>query len=123
MLDGLSRSAADCAALNHAYLDAAARSTQLWTAGLQDLGQRCFGAAQGMTDRFQATTRTLASAKSVGEAAEIQAAHIRAAVGQAVTQATDLQRAALQLVQQASAPMAEHLTAVSATMTARTSEA
>ncbi|MFC0388812.1 phasin family protein [Muricoccus vinaceus] len=122
-MDKLSRAAAGGAAFNRAYLDAATRSGQLWTAGLQDLGKRYIGAAQSMTEQFQATAKALSSARTMKEAAEIQAAHVRSVMEQAMSQATSFREATLQLVQQASAPMAEQAAATSATMMARAPQA
>ena len=119
LLAGLATAATDSAALNRAYIDAARRSGRLWVAGLQDLGQRCFGATQDMGERLQATVKALSSARSVRETLDIQAAHLSTEVEQSVKQATDLQEAALQLVQQASAPLIDQLTASSAAATAR----
>ena len=119
LLAGLATAATDGAAFNRAYIDATQRSGRLWAAGLQDLGQRCFGAAQNRTERFQATAKALSSARSLRETFDIQAAHLSTEVEQSVKQATDLQEAALQLLQQASAPLIDHLTASSTAVTAR----
>ena len=119
LLDGFATDATDSAAFNRAYLDAAQRSGRLWAVGLQDLGERCFGAAQGINERFQVTGKALSSARSVREALVIQAAHLSTEVEQSVKQAADLQEAALQLVQQASAPVIEQMTVSSAAVTAR----
>ena len=118
-LAGLAKAATDSAAFNRAYFDATQRSGRLWVAGLQDLRQRCFGATQDRGERFQATVKALSSTRSVRETLDIQAAHLSTEVEQSVKQATDLQEAALQLVQQASAPLIDQLTASSATATAR----
>lgn len=123
LMGNMSKAATDGAAFNRAYLDAATRSSQLWTAGLQDLGKRYFSAAQSMTEQFRATTQALSSAKTMKEAAEIQAAHVRSVMEQAMSQANSFQEATLQLVQQASAPMVEQVTAMSATMMPRTPQA
>ena len=123
VMDNMSKAAMNGAAFNHAYLDAATRSSQIWTAGLQDLSQRYFTATQSMTEQFQATAKALSSAKSIKEAADIQAAHVRLVMEQAVSQATSLRDATLQLVQQASAPMVEQVSSASATMMARTPQA
>ena len=119
LLAGLAAAATDGAAFNRAYIDAAQRSGRLWVAGLQDLGQRCFGATQDMGERFQATAKALSSARSVREAIGIQAAHLSTEVEQSVKQAADLQEAALQLMQQVSAPLVDQVTVSSTAVTAR----
>jgi hypothetical protein len=72
-----------------------------------------------MTERFQVTAKALSSARSVRESFETQAAQLSTKVEQSVKQATELQEAALQLVQQASAPLIDQLAASSAGVTAR----
>ena len=119
LLGGLAKAATDSAAFNRAYFDATQRSGRLWVAGLQDLGHRCFDATQDTGQRFQATVKAMSSARSVRETLDIQAAHLRTEVKQLVKQATDLQEAALELVQQASAPLIDQLTESSAAATAR----
>lgn len=118
-LNSLMAVATNRTAFNHAYIEATQRSGRLWAAGLQDLGQRCVGAAQNRTERFQATAKALSSAKSVRETLAIQAAHLGTEVEQSVKQAADLQEAALQIVQRASAPLIDHLTASSTAAAAR----
>lgn len=118
-LNSLMAAATNGTAFNHAYVEATQRSNRLWAAGLQDLGQRCVGAAQNRTERFQATAKALSSAKSVRETLAIQAAHFGTEVEQSVKQAADLQEAALQVVQRASAPLIDHLTASSTAAAAR----
>lgn len=119
ILDGLATAATNSAAFNRAYIEATQRSGRLWAVGLQDLGQRCFDAAQNRTERFKATAKALSSAKSVRETLGLQAALLSTEVEQSVKQAVDLQEAALQLLQQASAPLIDHLTASSTAVTAR----
>ncbi|WP_161993597.1 phasin family protein [Muricoccus nepalensis] len=118
-LDSLATVATHGTAFNRASIEAMQRSSRLWAAGLQDIGQRCVGAAQNRTERFQATAKALSSAKSVRETLAIQAAHLGTEVEQSVKQATDLQEAALQVVQRASAPLIDHLTASSTAAAAR----
>ena len=119
MLDGIATAATDNATFNRAYIEAARRSGRLCPPGMQDLGQRCFGAARDMTERFQATAEALSSARSVRETLDMQAVHVSTAFEQSVTQSTDLQEVVLQLVQQASAPLLDHLTVSSTAAKAR----
>jgi hypothetical protein len=72
-----------------------------------------------MTVRFQATAKALSSARSVRETLGIQAAHLGTEVEQSLKQAADLQEAALQPVQRASAPLIDHLTASSTAVAVR----
>jgi hypothetical protein len=119
MLDGLATAATDGAAFNRAYMEAVQRSGHLWSAGVQDLGLRCSGAAQNRTVRFHATAKALSSARSVRETLGIQAAHLSTEVEQSVKQAADLLEAALQFVQRESAPLMDHLTATSTAVAVR----
>jgi hypothetical protein len=72
-----------------------------------------------MTERFQAMAQALSAARSGRETLGIQATHVSTEFEQSVKQAADLQEATLQLVQQAPAPLINHLTASSTAVAAR----
>ena len=96
-----------------ASLEQGRRSAQLWTAGLQDIGQRYLAMYQGMAEGFVAGAKAMASAKSPQEAAAVQTSYFKTAQEQVTGQATQLGEATAQLFKQASAPMAEQAAAVS----------
>jgi phasin family protein len=119
MMASLSKAAIDASAFNRANLEAATRSAQLWTAGLQDIGQRYLAMYQGMAEGFVAGAKAMTSAKSPQEAAAIQTSYFKTAQERVTGQATQIGEATAQLFKQASAPMAEQAAAASAMMAPR----
>lgn len=119
MMASMSKAVTDATVFNRTNLEGATRSAQLWTAGLQDIGQRYLAMYQGVADGFVASAKAMACAKSPQEAAVIQTSYFKTAQEQVSGQATQIGEATAQLFKQASAPMAEQATAVSAMMTPR----
>jgi hypothetical protein len=119
MMASVSKAATDATAFNRASLEAASRSAQLWTAGLQDIGQRYLAMYQGMAEGFLAGARAMTSAKTLQEGAAIQASYFKTVQAQVTGQATQIGEATAQLFKQASAPMTEQAAAASAMMVPR----
>jgi hypothetical protein len=116
MMTSLSKTATNASAFNRAYLEAAARSAQLWTAGLQDIGQRYLAMYQGLAEGFVAGAKAMTCAKSPQEAAAIQTSYFKTVGEQVTVHATQLGEATAELFKQASAPMAEQAATASAMM-------
>lgn len=116
MMASLSKAVTDATEFNRANLEAATRSAQLWTTGLQNIGQRYLAMHQGMAEGFFAGAKAMTSAKSPQEAAAIQTSYFKTVQEQVTGQATQLGEATAQLFKQASAPLAEQAAAVSAAM-------
>ena len=119
MMASISKAAANTTELNRANLDATARSAQLWTAGLQDIGQRYVAMYQGMAEGFATAAKAMTSAKTLQEVATIQTSYLRTVQEQVTGQATGIGEATAQLFKQASAPMVEQASAASAMMAPR----
>ncbi|MFT8247209.1 TIGR01841 family phasin [Roseomonas sp. BN140053] len=119
MQASISKAASDATEFNRSSLETAARSAQLWTAGLQDIGQRNLALYRGMAEGFLAAAKAMTSAKSPQEAAAIQTSYLKTAQEQVTGHAAQLGDAATKLFKQASAPMAEQATAAFAVMTPR----
>ena len=116
MMASLSKAATGATEANRANLEAATRSAQVWTAGLQDIGQRYLAMYQGMAEAFVAGAKAMSSAKSPQEAAAIQTSYFKTVQEQVTGQATQLGEATTQLFKQASVPLAEQVAAASAMM-------
>jgi phasin family protein len=112
----IAKAITDATEFNRANLEAATRSAQFWTAGLQDIGQRYFAMYQGMAEGFVAGAKAMTSAKSPQEAFAIQTSYCKTAREQVTGQATQIGEATAQLFKQASAPLAEQAAATSAVM-------
>ena len=116
MMASLSKAATDATEFNRASLEAATRSAQLWTAGLQDIGQRYVAMYQGMAEGFLAGAKAMTAAKSSQEVAAIQSSYFKTTREQVSGQVTQIGEATTQLFKQASAPLAEQAAAASAAM-------
>ncbi|MBB5694407.1 phasin family protein [Muricoccus pecuniae] len=116
MMARLSKAATDASAFNRASLEAATRSVQLWTTGLQDISQRYLTMYQGMAEGFVAGAKAMTSAKSPQEAAAIQTSYFKTAQERVTGQASQIGEVTAQLFKQASAPMVEQAAAASTMM-------
>ena len=116
MMASISKAAATASELNRNNLEAATRSAQLWTAGLQDIGQRYLAMYQGMAEGFVTASKAMTSAKSPQEVATIQTSYFKAAREQMTGQATQIGEATAKLFKHASVPLAEQASAASAMM-------
>ncbi|MFC7739238.1 phasin family protein [Roseomonas sp. GCM10028921] len=119
MMASISKAATDASEFNRANLDAATRSAQLWTAGLQDIGQRYLAMYQGMAEGFATAAKSMTSAKTLQEVATIHTSYLRTVQEQVTGQATGIGEATAQLLKQASAPMVEQASAASAMIAPR----
>jgi hypothetical protein len=119
MMASISKATTDATKFNRTNLEAATRSAQLWTAGLQDIGQRHLAMYQSMAEGFLAGAKAMTSAKSPQEAAAIQTSYLKTAQEQVTGQATRIGKATARLFKQASAPMTKQVAAASAMMAPR----
>ena len=87
-----------------------AKATQLYVAGVQDLGKQTMAMVQGLADQAIAGAKALSTVKSLKEAAEIQATYTRAAMERSLRRRRKLQEAALKLVETSFAPLSARMT-------------
>jgi hypothetical protein len=119
MMASFSQAATNAAEFNRTSLEAATRSAQLWTTGLQDIGQLYLAMCQGMAEGFLAGAKAMTSAKSSQEVAAIQTSYFKTTREQVTGRTTQIGEATTQLFKQASAPMVEQAAAASAMMASR----
>jgi hypothetical protein len=119
MMASFSKAATDATEFNRTSLEAATRSAQIWTTGLQGIGQRYLAMYQGMAEGFLTGAKAMTAAKSSQEVAEIQSSYFKTTREQVSGQANQIGEATAQLFKQATAPMAEQAAAAFATMAPR----
>ena len=119
MMVSISKAATGATEFHFANFEAATRSAQLWTVGLQNIGQRYLAMYQGMAEGFAASAKAMTSAKSPQEAAAIQTSYFKTVQEQVTGEATQLGESTAQLFKQAAAPLAEQAAAASAMMAPR----
>jgi hypothetical protein len=105
--EALSEATRDAAAFGQDNIKAVLQSAQLYFQGAQDLGRQAFAFAEGLNAQALDGAKALAGAKSLKEAAEVQARFARSAFERAANEGPKLQQAALQVAERAIAPLAE----------------
>jgi phasin family protein len=108
--EGLFKAAEEAAEFGRGNLEAVAKATQVYVAGVQDLGKQTLAMVQGLADHTVAGAKALGTVKSLKEAAEIQATYARAALEKSFSETAKLQEAALKLAEASFAPISARMT-------------
>ena len=108
--EGLFKAAEEAAEFSRGNLEAVAKATQVYVAGVQDLGKQTLAMVQGLADHTVAGAKALGTVKSLKEAAEIQATYARAALEKSFSETAKLQEAALKLAEASFAPISARMT-------------
>ncbi len=90
--------------------EAFARSSQIFTSGMQELTQRMAVMAKATMDETISTMKALSSVKSLKEAADMQLQLARATMDQAMAQSSVLAASTMELTEQAFAPIGARMT-------------
>ncbi len=104
------KTAEEFVAFGQGNMEAVVKSSQIFAAGMQDIGKRFAAHAQASFEESMATAKAVAGSKSVKEALEVQTAYARAAVEKAIAESSKLTEVSLKLVEQASAPLTARMT-------------
>ncbi|MBX9593816.1 MAG: phasin family protein [Roseomonas sp.] len=99
------KAAEEAAEFGRGNVEAFTRATQIYVAGVQDLGRQTFAVMQGLTDQAIEGAKALSSVKSLQEAAQIQSSLARAAMEKSVAESAKIGEQALKLAEQAFAPL------------------
>lgn len=109
-MDKAVKSTEELVAFSQGNLDAVVKSSQIWAAGVQDIGKQFAATAQANFDASVAAFKGLGSAKTLKDAVDLQANLARTSLEKATTESTKLTEASLKLAEQAFAPIAARLT-------------
>ena len=104
------KAAEEAAEFGRGNVEAITKATQIYVAGMQDLGKQTFAVMQGLTDHAIEGAKALSGVKSLHEAAQIQSNFARAALEKSVTETAKLGEQALKLTEQAFAPLTARFT-------------
>lgn len=107
------KAAEEAAEFGRGNVEAMTKATQIYVAGVQDLGRQTFAIMQGLTDHALAGAKALSGVKSLHEAAQIQSNFARAAIEKSVAESAKLGEAALKLTEEAMAPITARMTLAS----------
>ena len=108
--EGLFKAAEEAAEFSRGNLEAVAKATQVYVAGVQDLGKQTMALVQGLADHTMAGAKALGAVKSLKEAADIQASYARTAMEKSFAESAKLQEAALKLAEASFAPLSARMT-------------
>ena len=104
-MDKAMKTAEEMVSFGQGNLEALVKCSQIWAAGVQDLGKQVAASAQAQLDQTMATFKALAGVKSLKEAIDLQASVARASMEKAVAETGKLTDASLRLAEQTLAPI------------------
>jgi hypothetical protein len=116
--EAFTKAARDAAEFGRGNIHAVAQAAQAYLQGTQELGRQAFALAQELNAQTLEGAKAVAGAKSLKEAAEIQALFARAAFDRTTSETAKLQQAVLQVAERAFAPLTRRATAAVAQATA-----
>lgn len=90
--------------------EALVKSTQIWTAGMQDLSKQFAATAQASFEEAVATFKAMTSVKSLKDAMDLQASFARTAFEKSMAESSKLTDASFKLTEQALAPITARMT-------------
>ena len=102
--------AEEAAEFGRGNVEALTKATQVYVAGVQDLGRQTFALMQGLTDHALEGAKALSAVKSLQEAAQIQTNYTRSAIEKSVAESAKLGESALKLAEQSFAPLSARVT-------------
>jgi phasin family protein len=95
----------DFLAFGQGNVEALVKSSQIWAAGLQDLGKQVAATAQAQIEDTVSAFRAMAGAKTVKDAFEVQTALARTAIEKTLADSGRLTETSIKLTEQALAPV------------------
>jgi len=99
------KSAEEFVTFSQGNVEAVVKSSQIWTAGVQDLSKQVAASAQSTFDETMATFKALTGVRSLKDAFELQANFARSALEKAMAESGKLTDASFKLTEQTLAPI------------------
>jgi len=106
----MTKTAEELVSFGQGNMEAFTKASQIWAAGVQELGKQVAATAQAHVDQTVATFKALAGVKSFKEAVDLQSTLARSTVEKAVADTGKLTDASLKLAEQAWAPLTARVT-------------
>lgn len=103
--EGLVKATEEAVEFGRGNMDALTKSAQVYFAGVQDISRQAMAVMQALSEQTLDNVKALSSARSLKEAADLQASFARAGFERVMGEATKLQEASLKLAEQAFAPI------------------
>jgi phasin family protein len=108
--EGLFKAAEEAAEFGRGNAEAMAKATQLYVAGVQDLGKQTLALFQGLSENAIQSAKAFSGVKSLKDVADLQASYTRTAVEKAFAESAKLQETALKLAETSFAPLSARVT-------------
>lgn len=103
--EGLVKVTEEAVEFGRGNMDALTKSAQVYFAGVQDISRQAIAVMQALSEQTLDNVKALSSARSLKEAADLQASFARAGFERVMGETTKLQEASLKLAEQAFAPI------------------
>jgi len=109
-MKSMMKSTEDLVAFGQANLEAFVRSSQIWSAGVQELTKQMATSAKASFEESVSTFKAISTAKSVKEAMDLQSTFAKAALEKAMAESNKLTDASIKLTEQTLAPITARVT-------------
>ena len=104
------KSTEDLVAFGQANMEAFMKSSQIWSAGVQELSKQIATSAKASFEESVSTFKAISTAKSVKEAMDLQSTFAKAALEKAMAESNKLTDASIKLTEQTLAPITARVT-------------
>jgi len=104
-VDKAMKTAEELVAFSQGNMEAIVKSTQIWTAGVQDLSKHMAAAAQASMEQSMSAFKALTGVKSLKDVIELQSSYARSALEKSLAESGKLTEASFKLTEQALAPI------------------
>lgn len=103
--EGFVKATEEAVEFGRGNMDAFTKATQVYFAGVQDLSRQTLAMVQALSEQTLDNVKALSSARSLKEAADLQASFARAGFERVMGETAKLQEASLKLAEQTFAPL------------------
>jgi len=104
------KTAEELVAFGQGNVEAMVKSSQIWSAGVQDLSKQVAASAQATFDETMSTFKAMTSVKSLKDVFDLQASFARSAFEKSMSESGKLTDASMKLTEQALAPITARMT-------------
>ncbi len=109
-MDKAIKTTEELVAFGQGNVEALMKSSQIWAAGVQDLGKHVAATAQATMDETMATVKAMSGVKSLKEAMDLQTSFAKTAMEKMLAETGKITDASMKLAEQTIAPITERVT-------------
>ena len=110
IMDKAIKTTEELVAFGQGNVEALLKSSQIWAAGVQDLGKHVAATAQATMDETMATVKAMSAVKSLKEAMDLQSSFAKTAMEKMLAETGKITDASMKLAEQTMAPLTERVT-------------